>query len=189
MPILGTIASSKLTAAAGDFESIASTVVGAGGASEITFSGIPATYQHLQLRYFAPSTQSTSTSWSLYVGNGGISTSGYTYHDIYAYGNPVQGATTRPNESLIELHFIPGGISTPVAGIVDILDYANTNKNKSIRALSGHVDTSSGNGSQNWVTGGAWLNNSAITHIRFQYGTGSNTMPQYTRASLYGIKG
>lgn len=173
----------------GAYDSIASTVVGAGGASEITFSGIPATYQHLQLRWFAPSSPTTSTSWLINVGNNGIATSNYTYHNIYAYGNPVAGATTRPNESYLELHYVPAGTTTPFAGIIDIFDYANTNKNKSIRSLSGHVNTASGNGSQNWVTGGAWLSNDAITHVRFQFGTGGYTMPQYTRAALYGIKG
>jgi len=34
----------------GDFESIATVTVGAGGSSEINFTSIPSTYQHLQIR-------------------------------------------------------------------------------------------------------------------------------------------
>lgn len=33
-----------------DYDSIATTTVGAGGAASITFSSIPSTYQHLQIR-------------------------------------------------------------------------------------------------------------------------------------------
>jgi N-methylhydantoinase A/oxoprolinase/acetone carboxylase beta subunit len=46
MPILGIIASSKLSAV-GDFESIATVTV---GGTSITFSSIPSTYTHLQIR-------------------------------------------------------------------------------------------------------------------------------------------
>jgi hypothetical protein len=46
--ILGIIASSKLTAAAGDFESIATVTVGSGGSAVISFTSIPSTYAHLQ---------------------------------------------------------------------------------------------------------------------------------------------
>jgi hypothetical protein len=41
-----------------DFESIATTTVGAGGATTITFSSIPATYQHLQIRVLARTNRS-----------------------------------------------------------------------------------------------------------------------------------
>jgi hypothetical protein len=47
--ILGIIASSRL-AAVGDFESIATVSVGSGGAADVEFTSIPATYTHLQIR-------------------------------------------------------------------------------------------------------------------------------------------
>jgi hypothetical protein len=49
MPILGIIASSKLTVS-NSYESIATTTVGSGGSATVTFSSIPATYKHLQVR-------------------------------------------------------------------------------------------------------------------------------------------
>jgi hypothetical protein len=49
--ILGIIASSRLVAPpVGDFESIATVTVGGGGAANVEFTSIPATYTHLQLR-------------------------------------------------------------------------------------------------------------------------------------------
>ena len=44
----------------GAYESIASTTVGSGGVSTITFSSIPDTYKHLQIRYTARVTGSTT---------------------------------------------------------------------------------------------------------------------------------
>jgi hypothetical protein len=65
MPILGIIASSKLTAAVGDFESIATVTVGGGGAATVEFTSIPATYTHLQLRYIAQKT-SNGSNYNVY---------------------------------------------------------------------------------------------------------------------------
>ena len=54
MPILGVIAS-QITGhlSTNSFESIQTVTVGSGGQSSISFSSIPSTYKHLQLRCFA----------------------------------------------------------------------------------------------------------------------------------------
>ena len=58
--LIGVIASSGGAAAAGTaYESIATVTVGAGGSSSVTFSSIPSTYQHLQIRYI----NTTSTAY------------------------------------------------------------------------------------------------------------------------------
>ena len=66
MPILGIIASSRLTAAPNSYESIYTTNVGSGGVADVTFNSIPATYTHLQIRYIARGTSDSETT------NGGI---------------------------------------------------------------------------------------------------------------------
>ena len=49
--ILGIIASSGAAAGGGtSYESISTVTVGSGGAADVTFSSIPATYKHLQIR-------------------------------------------------------------------------------------------------------------------------------------------
>jgi len=179
-------ASNSVTPSAAAFESIASTVVGAGGASEVTFSGISSSYTHLQLRFYAPNLPQVSNSLCMRVGNAGISASSYTFHGLFGYANGAVGAVTRPNESQIEIHYLPAGTTTPVVGVVDILDFANTNKNKTVRSLTGHDDNSSSNSGQVWFVSGAWLSNSAITDVRLYHSSGN--LPQYTRVSLYGIK-
>jgi hypothetical protein len=70
-------------------------------------------------------------------------------------------------------------------GIFDILDYANTNKNKTIKYFTAW----DGNGSGNVQFGSnLWGNTNAITSIRFSF-------PEYgiiaegSHFALYGIKG
>jgi hypothetical protein len=73
--------------------------------------------------------------------------------------------------------------------IVDILDYANTNKYKTVRVLSG-VDfngTLAGYGGYVGPLSGNWRNTSAITSIKINAQTGNFT--QYSQFALYGIKG
>ena len=79
-PLLGILASSYPQAPATNFDSIATVTVGAGGSSSITFSSIPSTYTHLQIRFMAKETAVgsgvdgvllTFNSWS----------SGYAYHN------------------------------------------------------------------------------------------------------------
>ncbi len=69
------------------------------------------------------------------------------------------------------------------AGVLDLLDYTNTNKTKVIRLLNG-TDL---NGSGRIIFGSGLVNStSAITSITFTNATNWN---QYTQFALYGIKG
>ena len=81
----------------GTFESIATATVDSGGASTITFSSIPATYTHLQLRVFSDASTPTgfglrfnndsNSAWHYLKGDGTNATasaSTYQAGDIYA---------------------------------------------------------------------------------------------------------
>lgn len=188
-PILGIWASSKSTVAATSFESIASTLVGSGGSANIDFTSIAGTYSHLQLRYYIPSLPSAADTICIRLGNGSIDTNAnYSYHGLYGYSGGARGSLSGADTNEVQLHFVPAGNTTQFSGIVDILDYANTNKYKTVRSLSGHdANSTSTNLGQIWFNSGLWRNTSAITHLRFFYSSGGN-FPQYTRVSLYGIK-
>ena len=68
--------------------------------------------------------------------------------------------------------------------IIDILDYKDTNKYKTLRGLGGNDANGSGYVSFN---SGSWRSTSAITSIKLYPDTGSfNT---YSHFALYGIKG
>ena len=81
-----------------------------------------------------------------------------------------------------------GGIhtaaSTFTAGVIDILDYANTNKYKTLRTLNGGDANGSGNIQ---IESGSWRNTAAITSITLTHNGSGFT--QYSSFALYGIKG
>ena len=70
------------------------------------------------------------------------------------------------------------------AAVIDILDYANTNKNKTIRALDGLDNNGSGTVA---FSSSLWSSTSAINSIEIS-GLGG-TIQQYSSFALYGIKG
>ena len=71
------------------------------------------------------------------------------------------------------------------SGVIDILDYKNTDKYKTVRTLSGYDNNSSG---FSVIYSSNWRNTNAITSIKLSPNVGSN-FNQYTQFALYGIKG
>ena len=176
--------------AGGDFEAISSVTVGSGGAASIEFTSIPSTFAHLQVRYVVRSARASNTrdNMALRVGNGSIDTgSNYAYHFIQGLGASA-GAGALASASYKLLGYAPASSATANvfgAGVVDILDYANTSKTKTSRALSG-VDN---NGDQYLgidVSSGLWNSTSAIDSIRI-YAFNANLV-QHSTAALYGVK-
>ena len=188
-PILGIYASQisgHLFAPSGAYDSIATTTVGAGGTASITFSSIPSTYTHLQVRFIARTTDGGTFDPAV-VRLNGISSNTYTIHYLYGDGASVTASATT-NYSYTYGGFIPASSATSNtfgAGVWDLLDYANTNKNKTIRALSG-VDTNGG-GRINFTSGLVQTTN-AITSITFTTDNSAN-FAQYSSFALYGIRG
>lgn len=166
---------------AGAYESIATVTVGSGGASSITFSSIPSTYTHLQLRGIFNSATQPQALLRFNSDSG----SNYSYHQIEGNGSSAVAGAGTSTTSII--HFINGMESTTTAGnafIVDVLDYANTNKNKTTRALTGCDKNGSG---QMFLVSGNWRSTSAITDISIT--TNAGTFAQYSQVALYGIRG
>jgi hypothetical protein len=190
-PILGIMASqiSGHLASPTSFDSIATVTVGSGGSSDITFSSIPSTYKHLQIRGIGRSTNTTSTtaySAELLLQFNGDTTSTYNAHAIEANGSSVS-AQYQTSLTLVDLG---GPFTTQTANvfgtsIIDILDYSNTNKYKTVRALGGQ-DL---NGYGTLLFGsGLWRNSaSAISSIKMV--SGGTGWAQYSSFALYGVKG
>jgi hypothetical protein len=190
-PILGTLASQFSGKSFSSFESIQTATVGAGGASNIEFTSIPATYTHLQIRGIA---QETRATYGISDGNMQFNSdtgTNYSRHNIQGTGSAVV-ANGDANLTFITLADGMWGTSTGGSfgvSIVDILDYANTNKYKTVKVLSG-VDfngTLAGYGGYVGILSGNWRNTNAITSIKINAQTGNFT--QYSSFALYGIKG
>jgi hypothetical protein len=185
MGILGIYASSVLKVT-NSYESIQTVTVGSGGASSISFSSIPSTYKHLQIRGISRESLG-STVGGLYIQMNGDTGSNYAWHRLFGDGTTVTvGAASTQTAEL-------GGITATTAGsanvfssvVIDILDYANTNKNKTLRSLIGLDYNGSGHLG---IYSGLWMNTAAITSITINPDTSQNWQ-QYTSFALYGIKG
>ena len=170
---------------AGDYKSIATSTVGIGGVSTVTFSSIPATYQHLQVRYIAKSGRVQTLAGQMVMRfNGSYGARG---HNLFADGATVFANSNVPAIGEFALA-ATGALSTTNygVGIIDILDYADTNKNKTIRSLTG-ADI---NGSGNIFLSSQLINStSAISSITFESLDGGTNLQQNTSFALYGIKG
>ena len=171
-----------------DYESIQTYTLGSSTAN-VTFSSIPTTYSHLQLRLIARSDRASAVDGiTLQVGNGSADTAAnYSNHQLLGDGaNPY--AYGYANESKMMQGFqITGGSATSgifAAVVIDILDYANTNKYKTSRGLGGNDRNGAGEIDFN---SGSWRSTSAINTIKL-YSTNGANLVQYTSIALYGIK-
>lgn len=187
-PILGIWASAQQSAAATSFDSIATTTVGSGGAASVTFSSIPATYSHLQIRGISRvNTGGGSATVGLEMRFNSDTGANYTSnHVLYGTGSSVLAAASATSMDLGSVVNFPQSSATANSfGVVvaDILDYANTNKYKTVRGLGGY----DGNDTNGIVTfrSFAWMNTSAITSITINV---TRDLAQYSSFALYGIK-
>lgn len=189
MNILGIIASSKL-GAVGDFESIATVSVGSGGAATVTFSSIPATYTHLQLRILAQNDRATFGFDAIGFTFNSVGGTSYANHSLRGDGSSaVSDASV--NDATISAPRVIGTTTGSSFGvlIIDILDYANTSKYKTTRTLGG-VDvngTVGGLGGAVGLSSGLFKDLTAISSIIFTPGS-ATTFSQYSHFALYGIK-
>lgn len=167
-----------VAASTNSYESIQTVTVGSGGSSSISFTSIPSTYKHLQIRLLSGSSSAgSSVNYKL---NSDATATNYYYHRLQGDGSAAGAAAGNLNR-IIDY----SGTSTYfAAGVIDILDYANTSKNKTVRALSGY--DANGSGLMGLYSNG-WTNTSAITRIDLYPDAGS--WVQYSQFALYGIKG
>lgn len=168
------------------FEWIA-TATGTGSSNIITFSSIPQTYQHLQIRGIS---RNTSTSTASYMQFNSDTGSNYAQHELQATGSTVGAAGSASQTSMLAFR---AAVSTQTADclgatIIDIHDYVSTSKNKTIRCFFG-VNTNSGTTTDRLLlTSGLWLSTSAINTITLSLPS-SNNFTTTTSFDLYGIKG
>jgi len=174
------------------FASIATTTVGAGGASSISFTSIPQTYKHLQIRGIARTNDAGQTQDIIGLRiNSDTTTANYVSHRIAADGtNKVAAAQAAGTYSSSWAGYATGvnGVASVFgATIIDLLDYTSTVKNKVGRTLAGN---SQNNTTDNQIILGStlYISTNAVTTITLVPIFASGFV-QYTSFALYGIKG
>ena len=162
------------------YESIATVTVGSGGSATVSFTSIPATYTHLQIRGIARADTNVTLGLQFNSDTG----NNYSRHYINGNGASV-GAGGSANNNSAYVGTAATATSAFGANIIDILDYANTNKYKTTRTLSG--GDNNGSGFVQFMSGN-WRNTNAVTSIDI-FQVNGDTLTQYTQFALYGIKG
>lgn len=171
----------------GAYESIATVSVGAGGQTTLTFSSIPQTFKHLQIRSIARSnTGGGGSDTQAVMRFNSDSGANYTYHILSGSGSAAaaSGGISQTNATA---GFVAGSAATAncfSVAVCDILDYTNTNKFKTVRLAGG--DDFNNTNSNVYFWSNVWRSTSAITQIDI---TNGGNYAQYSHFALYGIKG
>lgn len=184
--VLGGLIGSYPTPVTSSFESIA-TVTAAGGETSVTFSSIVSTYKHLQIRYQARKNASGIANL-IFRPNGDSTNANFAHHILRGTGGTVSAA----GDTGVPMYIAQfNGTDYPASGvgIIDVIDYASTTKNKTIRCFDGFDDngTIGANSSRIELRSGLWLQTTAISSVVLYFN--GDALSAGSTFSLYGIKG
>jgi hypothetical protein len=153
-------------------------------ASSVTFSSIPQTYTHLQIRGICKTTTSGSNIASIGGRFNSDTGSNYAKHFLNGSGSAgASGGSASQTSMFFGTESPAGPTSVFASNVIDILDYANTNKYKTTRSFSGADQN--GSGFVQFMSG-LWMNTVAVTSITILAGV--DNFDQYSSFALYGIK-
>jgi len=152
----------------------------------ITFSSIPATFKHLQVRMLARTDVNGSTD-NIQIYFNGDTSNAYSRHQFTSdFGSPAS-ATADPDQPLFTGTIGGNTNNANVFGlaIIDVVDYSVSGKYKITKAFTG-VDY----GTNGYMTqmAGSWNNTAVITSVSIAKQSGSNFVAG-SRFALYGLKG
>lgn len=163
---------------------IASQVVSGSTASTVTFSNIPQSYAHLEIRSFIPnSTGNSGGTGNIWWYPNGASLSNGTIHEISTNASgAASGAVT--GLPWVRTGYQNYSAAYPIVSVSTLLDYSNTNKFKTTKYLGGSDTNATTNP---YISFGSGLvqTTSAITSITF--GIDNGYFAVGTRISLYGF--
>ena len=167
--------------AAGNTYTPLATTTFASAATSYTFSSISSSYTSLIL--IVNNQMSAASGFKLRFN--GDTASNYSYHAVYGNGSTANAEQIAPVNVMLfgssPAASATSGIFGPV--VMDILDYANTDKYKTVRALSGGDQNGSGGV---YFASNSWRNTAAITSISIFCSSGN--VAEFSQFALYGIK-
>ena len=161
----------------GAYDALA-TIATTGNVTSVTFSGIPTGYKHLQIRLSYQDTASDNSNMRFNSDTG----NNYAWHELYGGAVPaVAGAGAASSVSFMKVAYTDNG--RPGVAVIDILDYASSNKNKVMRSLCGTDNNGSG---YVLLRSGLWMNTNPITGVTIYPNSGAITANSIF--ALYGVK-
>jgi hypothetical protein len=171
---------------ANTYTKIASTTVGAGGASSIDFTSIPATYTDLLLKISARGTRSNSGSLTVTLRFNSDGGANYSYRRLYA-----DGSSTASDSSTGESYGFAGYVgkaydTANTFGSCEI--YVPSYAGNAQKAYSSDgVEETNAQLAYASIVAGLWTGTSAITAISLYASNGTFNWEQNSTATLYGI--
>jgi len=164
------------------FELIA-TAFGTGSNSTINFESISQDYKHLQIHFTGAS--SAATDRDLWLRFNGVSTTVYGWQRVAANGaDTVGGGNQITNQIVLGSALLRGDVADQVsAGVINILNYSDSTKNTTVKALFGSAGSTRTIG----LYGGLYGETTVVSSINLQ--PDANFFSSRSRFSLYGIKG
>jgi len=177
--VLGGLIAAFPTPVTSSYESIA-TVTAAGGETSLNFTSIPGTYKSLQIRGFFLSSGGGGGSMRFNSDTG----SNYARH--YLGGNGSSAFAGGSISQTLMFTADQSGSTYNSVILIDIIDYASTTKNKTMRAWNGYDFNAAG--SSTYMYSGLWLSTSAITSIQLGTGNFGGTFDAGSTFALYGVK-
>jgi hypothetical protein len=173
------------------FVSIA-TLTGTGTAASLAFTSIPSTYKHLQIRFCIRGFDTSSRDNDDLRIRFNSDTTNANYYGHFLQGNGSTVAAVAESGAyaggqVVISQTIPGSGATAnvmATGIIDIIDYASTTKNKTVRFITGNDRNGSG---QIRLGSVGYFSTSAISSIQLLPDPDGFTTTSVF--SLYGIKG
>jgi hypothetical protein len=189
-PVLGVIASSNQQGrgvAVSAYDALASVTIASDSTTNlIYFTGIPGDYTHLQLRMYARS-QRSQLGDAVYMRFNGDSGNNYSRHQITGDGSTVSSSGFAP-ENVVFLGTVPGNLNNTSifgVGVIDILDYASSTKNKTVRGLDGYDANGSGISEMRYHS---WQSTAPVGSLVIANYSSGDFFNAGTQFALYGVK-
>lgn len=161
-------------------------VTATGGETSLSFTSIPQTYKHLQIRSLAKDTVANTNTQSVVMQFNSDTGTNYAWHRIEGSGATVTASGSITQNWCIFSDASVGNTTANIFGvsITDILDYTNTSKNTTVRCIGGQDSNGSGYIS---LSSSLWLNTAAVTTITLK--PGNTAFAAGSTFALYGIMG
>lgn len=163
---------------------LATTTVGSGGTTTISFTSISNAYTDLKIALSGRSTRTATNAEFLIKFNS--STSNYTWTRLYATGGTgIIGSNTGGNNLVGVVSAAQNDFYEFANAFIYVPNYADSNA-KAFWAESGYTDNTTTANIYNYYITGLWNDTSVITQIDL-YPEGGTLWVEYTTATLYGI--
>lgn len=154
-------------------------------AVNVTFTGIPQNFTHLQIRIHGRSTGTGGPNNSIQFN--GDTAANYRVHYLGGNGSGTFSGDFGVSQTFGNMGWVSGADNVANGyGIIicDILDYSNTNKNKTLRSITG-FDTNTTGSPLLGIFSSVWTGTNAINQILIGVSSGAYTAG--TRFDIYGI--